>query len=64
MRPMERFCEKYQEKMDECTHLEEYCRYRTACVINFLTRERQRNSRRSAETGPTGNDAGGFGPGK
>jgi phosphoribosyl-AMP cyclohydrolase len=44
------FCEKYKKKLtrDEaiCTHLEEYCKFREACIINYMTRERQREERR------------------
>ena len=37
---MDLFCEKYNEKVNEknacCTHPEEYCKFRTACVVNFM----------------------------
>lgn len=50
---MELTCEKYKLKMAEavavCTHLEEYCQFRAACIINFLTRERLREARRDPE---------------
>jgi len=50
---MELICEKYKVKMveaqAECAHPAEYCKFRTACVINFLTRERQRQSRQGDE---------------
>ena len=50
---MELTCEKYQVKMSEaeaeCAHLSEYCTFRSACVINFLTRERDRAARRDPE---------------
>ena len=53
---MELFCEKYKKKMAEaeavCEHLEEYCKFRTACVINFITRERLRENRREVEAEP------------
>jgi len=52
---MELICEKYQDKMAEgeaiCVHLEEYCQFRKACIINFLTRERQREARREESPG-------------
>jgi len=51
---MELNCEKYKVKMveaqAECAHPAEYCKFRTACVINFLTRERQREARRAEES--------------
>ncbi len=51
---MELICEKYKVKMVEaeasCAHLEEYCKFRTACIINLLTRERDREARRDQET--------------
>lgn len=54
---MELICEKYQEKMveaqAECAHLTEYCKFRSACVINFLTRERQRESRQGEDAAET-----------
>lgn len=47
---MDLFCEKYKIKISRegavCTHLEEYCKFREACIINFMTRERQREERR------------------
>ncbi len=46
---MELTCDKYKKKMESetaiCEHLEEYCQFRGACIINFLTRERQRRDR-------------------
>lgn len=60
---MELFCEKYKVKMAEaeaeCIHLEEYCQFRKACIINFLTRERARALRRESEEsgGPDGSAA-------
>ena len=46
-------CEKYKETVDSesavCEHLEEYCKFREACVINFMTRERLREERRETE---------------
>ena len=54
---MELICEKYKVKMveeqAECAHLAEYCKFRTACVINFITRERQREARQGEESTET-----------
>ena len=40
---MELFCEKYKEKMTaaaaRCRHPREYCKFRTACLINFMAKE-------------------------
>lgn len=53
---MELTCEKYKEKLKEgevvCTHLDEYCKFRESCIINFMSRERDREERQaSQETG-------------
>ena len=49
---MELTCEKYKEKLKEgeaiCGHLEEYCKFRESCIINFMTRERDREERQSS----------------
>lgn len=46
---MELTCDKYKIRMESeearCEHLEEYCKFRGACVINFLTRERLHRER-------------------
>ncbi len=43
---MQLICEKYKEKMaaDEarCRHPQEYCKFRSSCMIHFLGRERSR----------------------
>ena len=43
---MQLVCEKYKEKMaaDEarCRHAQEYCKFRSSCMIHFLERERGR----------------------
>ena len=43
LRPMELVCEKHHEVMDSatayCRHLSEYCKFRTACLINFMSKE-------------------------
>lgn len=55
---MELICEKYNVKMieaeAECAHLVEHCKFRSACIINLLTRERDREARRGPE--PTDTD--------
>ena len=57
---MELTCEKYKEKLKNdkafCTHLEEYCKFREACIINFMTREQDREKR---QTGKASADAAG-----
>jgi hypothetical protein len=46
-------CDKYKIKMESetarCEHLEEYCKLRGACIINFLTRERLRREQAEGE---------------
>lgn len=41
---MELVCEKYQEKVDSekavCRRPTEYCKFRSACLIHFLSREK------------------------
>ena len=41
---MELVCEKYKEKVDSeeavCRRPTEYCKFRNACLIHFLTREK------------------------
>jgi hypothetical protein len=41
---MELFCEKYNEKVSEenaqCNHPQEYCKFRTACIIYFMGGEK------------------------
>ena len=41
---MEIECVKYKEKMDSegacCRHPEDYCKYRTSCIIHFLGKEK------------------------
>lgn len=40
-------CDKYKESMEseeaECRHPDDYCTTRTACMINFLEKERKRD---------------------
>ncbi|MFA6284696.1 MAG: hypothetical protein WC633_11180 [Desulfurivibrionaceae bacterium] len=41
---MELVCEKYKEKVDSrkavCRRPTEYCKFRSACLIHFLSREK------------------------
>ncbi|ADH86052.1 hypothetical protein [Desulfurivibrio alkaliphilus] len=45
---MELICEKYREKMPEdeayCRRPNEYCKFRTACIIHFVGQERRRGA--------------------
>lgn len=47
---MDLVCEKYKKTFSAdvavCGHLEEYCKFRESCIINFMTKERQREERR------------------
>jgi len=46
---MELICEKYGQKMDSesarCHHPDEYCKFRSACIIHYIGREQARGSR-------------------
>ena len=59
---MELTCDKYKKKMESetasCEHLEEHCKFRGACIINFLTRQRLRRER-DARAGQRGEDESG-----
>jgi len=50
---MELVCEKYREKMPaanaHCQHPDEYCKFRTSCMIYFMARENQKEQARSRE---------------
>ncbi len=39
---MELVCEKYREKMEQekaaCRHPSEYCKFRSSCIIHFLSK--------------------------
>ena len=56
---MELTCEKYKEKLksDEaiCGHPEEYCKFREACIINFMNREVDREERQTRESSSDAN---------
>lgn len=52
---MELVCEKHQERMDpagaECRHPREYCKFRSSCIVHFLTREKKQEDKgRPAKT--------------
>lgn len=42
---MELICEKFKEKVNSedpvCSHQEDYCKFRTACLIHFMEREKK-----------------------
>lgn len=46
---MELVCEKYKEKMLAegacCRHPDEYCKFRSACIIHFISKESARCDR-------------------
>lgn len=50
---MELVCEKYQEKVDSekavCRRPTEYCKFRSACLIRFLAREKAGEEKQGAE---------------
>jgi hypothetical protein len=50
---MEVMCEKYKQKMDSedavCQHPDEYCKFRTSCLIHFMEKERTREERQLEE---------------
>ncbi|MFH7326326.1 RNA polymerase II-associated protein [Desulfurivibrio sp. C05AmB] len=50
---MDLICEKYRKRMAEadarCPQAREYCKFRSACLIHFLDRERRRKCAREAE---------------
>ena len=45
---MDFFCEKYNEKVNgenaRCSHPQEYCKFRTACIIHFMGGENKSGS--------------------
>jgi len=59
---MELTCDKYKQKMKSetalCEHLEEYCKFRGACIINYLTRERLRREQSERDTGQGKDESG------
>lgn len=48
---MELSCEKYKEKVDPehplCRHPDDYCQFRSACIIEFIEKENRREQKRS-----------------
>jgi phosphoribosyl-AMP cyclohydrolase len=55
---MDLICEKYKKKLSGegalCVNLEEYCKFREACIVNFMTRERLREERQAGDSAPHG----------
>jgi phosphoribosyl-AMP cyclohydrolase len=49
---MELFCEKHREKMAEdgayCRHPTEYCKFRSACLIHFMSKENRARANNAA----------------
>jgi hypothetical protein len=49
---MELVCEKYKEKVDSekavCRRLTEYCKFRSACLLYFLAREKVGEEKKEA----------------
>jgi len=47
---MDLVCEKYKEKVDseapECRHPDDYCQFRTSCMIQFMEKENRREQAR------------------
>jgi len=43
-------CEKYKDKVDPdkpvCRHPDDYCQFRTSCIIHFMEKERRREQDR------------------
>ena len=50
---MELVCEKYKERIDSqeavCRRPTEYCKFRNACLIHFLAREKAGKGKKDAE---------------
>ena len=50
---MKLLCEKYKEEMSQkeavCSHPNEYCKFRSACLIHFVSRENLKEGRENAE---------------
>lgn len=50
---MELVCEKYQEKIDSekgvCQRPTEYCKFRSACLLHFLGREKAGEKKKEPE---------------
>jgi len=56
---MDLICEKHQDKVDStqprCVHPDEYCKFRTSCMISFLEKENEWEQRKK-ERGIKKND--------
>ena len=52
MKNMELTCEKYDQKMDSeaarCQHPDEYCKFRSSCIIHYIGKEQARESNRNS----------------
>jgi hypothetical protein len=50
---MELVCTKYDEKMisedAQCRHPNEYCKYRTSCIIHFIGLEKKKTNSSTKE---------------
>jgi len=55
---MDLICEKYKDKVDpeapECRHSEDYCQFRTSCIIQFMEKEKRREQARQERMKETG----------
>lgn len=52
---MELECLKFNEKMPaenaECRHPDDYCKYRTSCIIFFMEKEKKREGKAETDKG-------------
>ena len=50
---MDLICEKHQDKVDSenprCSHPDEYCKFRTSCMIAFLEKENKWEQRKKEQ---------------
>jgi hypothetical protein len=48
---MELECEKYKETVDSvppvCRHPNDFCQFRTGCIVNFMEKENKREEKKS-----------------
>ena len=48
---MKLLCEKYKEEMSQkeavCRHPNEYCKFRSSCLIHFISRENSKEARKN-----------------
>jgi len=51
-------CEKYKDKVDPeapvCRHPDDYCQFRTSCIIHFMEKEQRREQARRDTTKESG----------